>query len=130
LKELPLYADCADTPSRDAIIVMDIIKGMEAGEAKDQIVDAYADTLRVFWASLIAMVAAAFLLSLPVGGYTLDQVRESQQVFVGSDGVGATTEGETDIGKKGGERSGSNSAGGLLGRNRTIVESGQVVEQK
>jgi len=130
LAALPLWAARADELSRDATIVVDMIKAMEDGEAKTQMVDAYADALRMIWVSLIAMAGVSLILSFTVKGYSLNQEFESQQAFVGRSGE-AQTEERTDVEKEGGsQRKEEGSGDGVLSGERTSIESGQVVETR
>lgn len=92
LQALPAFAALADEYSREATVVVSIIKGMPAGADRAELVQAYADSLRVIWISLLAFAAAAMFLSAGIKGYTLDQEHITEQGLLGRSAVGTENE--------------------------------------
>jgi hypothetical protein len=92
LQGLPAFAALADQYSRDATTVVGVIKGMPAGRDKTDLVQAYADSLRIIWITLMAFAAAAMFLSIGIKGYTLNQEHVTEQGLVGRSAVGAENE--------------------------------------
>lgn len=86
LASIPALAHLAEEYSRDATIVVEVIKRMPAGDpTRADLVEAYCDALRSIWISLIAFAAVSFLISLTVKGYSLQQEHVTQQGLVTSD---------------------------------------------
>jgi len=75
----------ADQFSRDATIVIDIIKRMPAGQDRQNLVVAYNDSLRMIWVSMLAFAAFSTVLSTAIKGYTLNQIHVTQQGLVQQD---------------------------------------------
>jgi hypothetical protein len=82
LLDLPAFADKAYDLSRDATIVVELIKNMEEGPAKDQLVVAYADALRIIWVSMIAFAGFSLILSTTVKAFSLQQEHHTQQALI------------------------------------------------
>jgi hypothetical protein len=73
LNAYPLLAPLAAEYSKDAAgLVQVMIKAMEKGTARLQLVDAYADSLKVVWATMCGLAAVALVSSLFVKGYSLE----------------------------------------------------------
>lgn len=85
LDSIPEFADVADEYSRDATIVIGVIQGMESGEPKTAIIQAYSDALGAIWLSLLAFAAAAAILSMTVKGYSMTQEHVTEQKLVQGD---------------------------------------------
>lgn len=85
LADIPDLAHLADEYSRDATIVVEIIKRMPAGSMKAELVTAYCDALRAIWISLIAFSAFCMVLSITIKRYSLEQEHVTQQGLVTSD---------------------------------------------
>jgi hypothetical protein len=83
LDGLPAFAPVADQYSRDATIVVGIINAMPDGRDKDDLVQAYSDSLRMIWVALLAFSAFCLLLSFTVRGYSLSQEHVTEQRLVG-----------------------------------------------
>lgn len=81
LLKYPLLAEQAEQYSRDASSLVRIIQSMEDGLAKQQLVQAYADSLKVLWAVLCGLAFVAFLSSFSIKGLTLDQTLDTDQGF-------------------------------------------------
>ncbi|KAB5578466.1 major facilitator superfamily transporter [Coniochaeta sp. 2T2.1] len=92
LSGLPAFADVADEYSRDATIVVGVIKAMPETEDRKDLIKAYADSLRIIWISLMAFGAVGMFLSVTIRGYTLNRVHVTQQPLVGRSGVGEVNE--------------------------------------
>lgn len=82
LEDMPEFAPRAGELSREATMVVGLIKGMPDGEPKEKLMDAYNEGLRILWIALTALAGVAFLLSLTVRGYTLQQEHVSKQKLV------------------------------------------------
>lgn len=82
LEVLPAFAAVADEYSRDATIVIGVIKAMPEGEEKRDLIQAYADSLRIIWVSLLAFSALAMFLSFGTKGYSLNQEHVTEQGLV------------------------------------------------
>ncbi|KAI8154782.1 Efflux pump FUS6 [Colletotrichum sp. SAR 10_86] len=85
LAALPDLAHLADEYSRDATIVVEIIKQMPRDTVRAELVEAYCDALRAIWISLIAFSGFCMVLSLTVKRYSLDQEHVTEQGLVTSD---------------------------------------------
>jgi hypothetical protein len=77
----PLIADMADTYSQDATSLVRIIASMEDGDAKVQLIQAFADALRVIWIVMCVLAGIAGISSLFIRGYSLDQTHVTAQGF-------------------------------------------------
>jgi len=96
LSQDPTFAPLAGEYSRDATMVVEIIKGMPAGPERAQLVDAYNDSLRIIWASLVAFAGAGLVLSVFIRGYSLNQEHVTKQGLVQAD-RGVLAENEKDV---------------------------------
>ncbi|KAK2048224.1 major facilitator superfamily transporter [Colletotrichum somersetense] len=86
LAQIPALAHVAEEYSRDATIVVDVIKRMPKGDPmRADLVEAYCDALRAIWISLIAFAGFCMLLSVTVKKYSLDQEHVTKQGLVTSD---------------------------------------------
>ncbi|KAK1636046.1 major facilitator superfamily transporter [Colletotrichum phormii] len=86
LLDIPSLADVAEEYSRDATIVVEVIKRMPKGDpTRTELVEAYCDALRAIWISLIAFGGFCMLISVTVKKYSLDQEHVTQQGLVTSD---------------------------------------------
>ncbi|GKT41841.1 efflux pump fus6 [Colletotrichum spaethianum] len=86
LAQVPALADAAEEYSRDATIVVEVIKRMPEGDAtRAELVEAYCDALRAIWISLIAFAGFCMLISITVKKYSLNQEHVTKQRLVTSD---------------------------------------------
>ncbi|UQC88250.1 major facilitator superfamily transporter [Colletotrichum lupini] len=86
LLDIPSLADVAEEYSRDATIVVGVIKRMPKGDAmRADLVEAYCDALRAIWISLIAFGGFCMLISVTVKKYSLEQEHVTDQRLVTSD---------------------------------------------
>ncbi|OIW26169.1 MFS general substrate transporter [Coniochaeta ligniaria NRRL 30616] len=92
LLELPAFAALADEYSRDATNVVGIIKAMPAGGDRSDLIQAYADSLRIIWVTLLAFAAVGMFLGATIKGYTLNQEHITEQGLVGRSAVAAENE--------------------------------------
>lgn len=100
LQELPAFVALAEEYSRDATVVVGVIKGMPDGTDKSDLIQAYADALRMVWVSLLAFAAFGMLLGSTIKGYSLQQEHVTEQGLVGRAAVGTRNEaGEAEAGK-------------------------------
>jgi hypothetical protein len=77
----PLLAPMASTYSKDATALVSIIKAMQAGTEKTQLIQAYADSLKTIWIVMCALSVSALLASLLTKGYSLQQEHKTLQGF-------------------------------------------------
>jgi len=80
--QYPLIAPMADTYSQDATSLVGIIHAMADGEAKIQLIQAYADALKIIWVVMAALAGVAMIASFFTKGYSLDQIHQPKQGFV------------------------------------------------
>ncbi|RKF60470.1 Efflux pump FUS6 [Erysiphe neolycopersici] len=78
----PLLASLAETYSEDAAALVEIIKVMENSPLKDQILQAYADSLKTVWVTMSALSGLALLSNFWVKAYTLQQSLVTEQGFL------------------------------------------------
>ncbi|KAL2063446.1 hypothetical protein VTL71DRAFT_5251, partial [Oculimacula yallundae] len=76
-----LLAPMADAYSKDATALVGIIKLMEEGLEKTQLVQAYADALKMIWVVMCALSAVGLVGSLATKGYSLDQEHKTLQGY-------------------------------------------------
>jgi len=81
LLSYPLLSHLAQDYSKDATALVRIIKTMEAGTEKTQLVQAYADALKVIWIVMCALSAVAMFASMFTKGYSLDQEHKTLQGY-------------------------------------------------
>ena len=81
LMAYPLLAPKASEYSADASALVQIIKSMQEGLAKDQLMQSYADSLKTVWAVMCGLAFAALLSSFFIRGLDLDRAFESEQMF-------------------------------------------------
>jgi len=67
--------------SRDAAGLVQVIKAMEEGLMKTQLVQAYANSLKVVWVSMCGLAAVALLTSFFVKEFSLQQEMVTEQGF-------------------------------------------------
>ena len=81
LMRYPLLAPVASQYSKDATALVSIIKAMQEGEEKTQLVQAYADSLKSIWLVMCALSAAAMLANVFIQKYSLQQEHSTLQGF-------------------------------------------------
>jgi hypothetical protein len=77
----PLLADKASEWSQDASGLVQTIKNMPAGLAKDQLKLAYVDSLKYIWIFICVLAGVAFIASLFTEALPLDRALETEQGF-------------------------------------------------
>ncbi|KAF6836495.1 major facilitator superfamily transporter [Colletotrichum musicola] len=83
LQAVPILAHLADEYSRDATIVVEIIKQMPRdAPGRTELVQAYCDALRAIWISLIAFAGFCMFLSIGVKSFSLNQEHVTDQRLV------------------------------------------------
>lgn len=90
----PLIAPMADVYSQDATSLVGIIRGMADGDAKVQLIQAYADSLKIIWVVMAALAGVAMVASFFTKGYSLDQIHQTKQGFVETRRAGEEEKGE------------------------------------
>lgn len=84
LKNSALFADRASELSADASGLVQIIKQMKDHSAeKTELIKAYSDSLGIVWVVICALAGVAFIASLFLKEYELNQVQETEQGFIG-----------------------------------------------
>lgn len=76
-----LLAPLADAYSKDATALIGVIKAMEDGLEKTQLIQAYADALKMIWVVMCALSAVGLVASLATKGYSLNQEHKTLQGF-------------------------------------------------
>lgn len=82
LLRIPGFASLADEYSRDATIIVGVIKQMEDGDTKTRVIQAYSDSLKALWLALLAFSAIGLILSMTVKGYSMTQEHVTKQHLV------------------------------------------------
>lgn len=77
----PLLAPSAGKYSKDSTAVVNLIQGMEAGIEKTQLIQAYADSIKMVWVVMAALSGVVFTSTFFLKGYSLDQKLETLQGF-------------------------------------------------
>jgi MFS family permease len=77
----PLLAPMAEIYSKDATGLVAIIKAMQEGTEKTQLIKAYADSLKIIWIVMCALSGVALIASLVTKAYTLNQEHTTLQGF-------------------------------------------------
>jgi hypothetical protein len=78
----PLIASMADEWSQDATALVEIIKIMEDGPVRDQLMSSFADALKIVWAVMCGLAALGGFTSIWTKAYSLDQVLETKHGFI------------------------------------------------
>lgn len=81
LQGYELLAPFAESYSKDATMLVGIIRTMERGVMRNQLIEAYADALKMIWVVMCALSAVGLLASLATKGYSLDQEHKTLQGF-------------------------------------------------
>lgn len=92
LIRIPGFASLADEYSRDATIVVQVIKDMAGSDTKTQVIKAYSDALGSIWLSLLAFSATGLLLSFTIKGYPMTQEHVTKQHLVQEEKCSGMTE--------------------------------------
>jgi hypothetical protein len=79
LLDLPAFAPLATEYSKDATALVTIIKAMQEGDEKTQLVKAYSDSLQIIWIVMCALSAVGLLVSLFTKAYSLNQEHKTLQ---------------------------------------------------
>jgi hypothetical protein len=75
----PLLAADASRYSEDATAILTLIHGLEDGMMKNQLIQAYADALKIIWVVMTALSGAVFLSSFCIKAFSLNQKHETEQ---------------------------------------------------
>jgi len=81
LQAYPLLAPFAAEYSKDAAGLVQVIKAMQPGLAKTQLIQAYADSIKVIWVTMCGLAAVAMLTCFFVKEYSMDIQLETEQGF-------------------------------------------------
>lgn len=81
LEAYPLLAPFAGAYSKDAAGLVQVIKAMEPGLAKTQLVQAYADSIKVIWVTMCGLAAVALATNFFVKEFSMDIELETEQGF-------------------------------------------------
>ncbi|KAL8946725.1 MAG: hypothetical protein Q9222_006917 [Ikaeria aurantiellina] len=82
LSAYPALASKADEYSKDASSLVQIIKAMQDGVAKENLKHAYADSLKVVWATMCGLAAVGLIASLWTKGLDMNKPLETEQGFI------------------------------------------------
>lgn len=82
LKDYPLLTAMADQYSENSAALVEIIKIMPKSPMRDQLIQSYADSLKVVWATMSALSGIAFLCNFGIKAYTLKQALLTEQGFL------------------------------------------------
>ena len=77
----PLLAPMAGVYSSDASGLVQIIKTMQHGLARTQLIQSYADSLKYVWIVMCILAGLALLSSFFIEGFELDRALETEQGF-------------------------------------------------
>lgn len=83
----PLIASHAVEWSADASGLVTVIKAMQEGAVKQELIKSYADALKVVWIFICAISAVGLFASLFTKHFSLDRALETDQGFVGDEKV-------------------------------------------
>jgi hypothetical protein len=81
LQAYPLLAPFAAEYSKDAAGLVQVIKAMQPGLAKTQLIQAYADSIKVIWVTMCGLASVAMLTCFFVKEYSMDIQLETEQGF-------------------------------------------------
>ncbi|KAL8785591.1 MAG: hypothetical protein Q9195_008577 [Heterodermia aff. obscurata] len=83
LERYPALASNAESYSRDAAALVQVIKDFprEGADAKGELVQAYADALKVVWGTMAGLAAVAMVASVWTVGLDMDRPLETEQGF-------------------------------------------------
>ncbi|KAL8745965.1 MAG: hypothetical protein Q9190_001962 [Brigantiaea leucoxantha] len=81
LTEYPSLAPLAGQYSRDATALVSVIREMKEGAEKRELVQAYADAIKMVWLVMAALSGAVLISTFFVKGYSLDQKMDTLQGF-------------------------------------------------
>ncbi|KAL8681655.1 MAG: hypothetical protein Q9186_002252 [Xanthomendoza sp. 1 TL-2023] len=82
LLSYPALASKADEYSKDASRLVQIIKAMQDGIVKEDLKHAYADSLKVVWATMCGLAGVGLILSLWTKGLDMNKPLETEQGFL------------------------------------------------
>lgn len=77
----PALASKAEEYSRDASSLVQIIKKLPADPVRTQLIQSYADSLKIVWVTMCGLSAFALILSLLTEGLDLNKPLETEQGF-------------------------------------------------
>ncbi|KAL8776008.1 MAG: hypothetical protein Q9213_008412 [Squamulea squamosa] len=78
----PALASKANEYSKDASSLVQIIKGMQDDGVKQNLQHAYADSLKVVWATMCGLAGVGLILSLGTKGLDMNKPLETEQYFL------------------------------------------------
>ncbi|KAL8687737.1 MAG: hypothetical protein Q9218_006178 [Villophora microphyllina] len=82
LQAYPALAPKAAEYSRDASSLVQVIKAMQDGVMKQDLQHAYADSLKVVWATMCGLAAVGLIASLWTRGLDMNKPLETEQFFL------------------------------------------------
>lgn len=82
LLALPRFAFVADKFSKEATIVVEMIKAMEPSPQRNELVDAYNSSLKAIYVSMIAFAGFCLVVSASIKGFSLQQEHVTKQGLV------------------------------------------------
>lgn len=83
----PLIAGNANEWASDASALVDVIKAMAEGPAKEQLKESYADALKIVWAVICGLAFVGLISSLATRHFSLDVALDTEQGFLDGEKV-------------------------------------------
>ncbi|MCJ1238076.1 hypothetical protein MMC14_006065 [Varicellaria rhodocarpa] len=81
LSEYPSLASSVEEYSKDSTAVVSLIQSMKAGNEKTQLIQAYADSIKMIWVVMAALSGAIFISTFFLKEYSLNQKLDTLQGF-------------------------------------------------
>jgi hypothetical protein len=78
----PALAPYADEYSKDAAALVEVIRSMAGGRDKNDLQNAYTDSLRIIWGVCCALAGVTMFLSVLTKEYDLNQDMETDQGLI------------------------------------------------
>ncbi|CCU75244.1 unnamed protein product [Blumeria hordei] len=82
LAAYPLLSNLAEQYSQDAAALVEIIREMQDGPMREQLMEAYAESLRVLWVIMSGLSSLALISNFWVKAYTLKQALVTEHGFL------------------------------------------------
>ena len=83
--------------SQDSTALVEIIKVMPHGLARDDLIQSYADALKVIWMVMCGLSGAALIISLFIQHFDLNRELETEQGFVYKEKKGEVSDAEATV---------------------------------
>ena len=90
----PLLAPHAAEYSKDAAGLVAVIQRLPEGEGRRELIQGYADSLKVIWVTMCGLAGVALVASLWTEGLDLNRPLETEQYFLRGGSVSTTAAGD------------------------------------